>query len=356
MRRAVLAFAALGAWAGCTTFDFPAPGDSGDGSLPTTDASVLSDAGPAEASAAADAFLSPDDAARLCSRIFACPRLAEAIELSLAIPLNTPANPLGFSACMDWLAAPVDPARPGLAQQQSLLQGAARAASCATALAALPVQPERGVDAACAAGCATPNALTVCGSGGGSFVVACAPPTFAQSGDCLSDGGTAECVTMGDCTAGTSCPDSNTLRDCYAAADTSFTDYDCALSGRLCVSGAGRVAGCVVPGKLAPPCLAKQVRDACDGDSVLHCAGGLLPQTEIACGPVGGSCTTSNPAGAARCVRPGDTCTPFDADINQCDGGFITACIGGDHTTIDCMAIGATCQPADATHTAHCGS
>jgi hypothetical protein len=349
MLRDVLAFAAL-AVGGCTTFDFPPPTAATDASTPTSDAGPTFDAGDGGAS-----FLSLDDATRLCTQIFVCPRLAQAIELSLALPVNTPANPLGFSACMDWMASPVDPSRPGLALQQRILQSVANAASCSDAEGALPVQPVRA-DAGCAPGCAATSDLTLCGGGGGAFVVACAAPYFGLPGNCLeSDAGTAECVSLGSCMVGGSCSDSTTLRDCYAPAHTSFTEYNCALSGRQCVSATGTAAACVAPGKLAPPCLPKETRDSCDADAILHCVGGLMPQTEIDCAAVGGSCTTNNAPGVARCVRPGASCTPFDSTMNQCAGGSISVCIAGAPQMIDCTRIHANCQPEDATHTAHCG-
>jgi hypothetical protein len=355
MLRAVLAFAAIAAGGGCTTFDFPAPSAATDASMQASDASPSPDSGADAGPGASVSFLGMDDAIRLCAQIFRCSRLAEAIELSLALPINTPGSPLGFSACMDWMASPVDPSRPGLAVQQGILQSVARAASCSDAEGALPVLPVR-TDAACAAGCAATSELTVCGSGGGAFVASCAPPYFGQSGDCVSsDAGTVNCVSLGSCTAGASCTDSSTLRECYAPAHASFTEYDCALSGRQCATATGAVAACVVPGKLAPPCAAKEARDSCDADSVLHCAGGLMAQTEIKCGAVGGSCTTSNPAGVARCVFPGARCTPLDTTSNQCTGDAISVCIAGVPQTVDCTTIYAHCQPADATRAAHCG-
>jgi hypothetical protein len=254
---------------------------------------------------------------------------------------------------MDWLAGPIDPSRPGLAEQQSILRAVAPTSSCLAAAAALPVQPSQATT--CTNGCAGPAAVNVCPTGGAAFSAACATPYFGQAGTCiLPDGGAAACVTAGPCSGGLSCPDTSTLRDCHPDAATS-TSYDCALSGRQCASGGGMAAACVVPGKLAPPCPAKQLKDTCDGDSVLHCAGDLLAQTEIACGAVGRTCTTQNAAGAARCVGGSDSCNAFDPQQNQCSGTSISVCIGGAKTAVDCATFDAGCVPGDATHTAHCG-
>jgi hypothetical protein len=348
MRRALVALAVLaGAGGACTTFAFSRPPDDAGSDAGT-------DAIPADGPDAGGfpSLLSTDDAARLCAQLFRCPDLAEAVELSLALPVGTPSSPLGFSACMDWLAGPVDPARPGLAEQQSILRAVAPTASCTAAAAALPVQPSQSTT--CTAGCASPNAVNVCPAGGAAFSAACATPYYGQSGTCVADAGASTCVSAGACDSGLSCIDTYTLRDCHPPDDTTFTSYDCALSGRQCASGSGHVAACVIPGKLAPPCLARALKDTCDGDSVLHCAGDLLAQTEIACGAVGRTCSTQNAAGAARCVGTKDQCTPFDPGQNACSGTTITLCVAGGATTFDCSSIGASCVAGDSTHTAHC--
>jgi hypothetical protein len=257
---------------------------------------------------------------------------------------------------MDWAAGPVDPARPGLVNQQTILGKVADAASCTDAFLALPVQTVKA-DGGCVDGCQATSQLTVCGPGGATFETSCSSAWFApgQTGDCItSDAGNALCLSLGQCSAGKSCLDTSTLRECYPG-NASYTAYDCSLSGRQCASGGAKVAACVVAGKLAPPCLLDDVKDECDGDSVLHCAGGLVPQTEIACGPVGGTCSAKNDGGAARCVRAGDACSPFDADQNVCTGQVIGVCIAGKKQTVDCSAIGAMCRGGGSSATGHCG-
>jgi hypothetical protein len=370
MRRAHLALGLLaGAVAGaaCLTFNFARPSESADsGADAPSEAPTTSEAG----AEGGTSFLSPSDAAKLCAQIFRCGRLAEAIELSLALPVNTPASPLNYSACMDWMAGPVDPKRPGLAVQQSILLAVASAVTCAGAQAQLPVEPVKA-DGGCTPGCASATSLTVCSPSGTTFTAACGSDWFGQTGDCfapdsglggnLADGGSALCFSTGSCTSGQSCIDTDTLRDCYHSAPPGFTAWKCSISGRQCASASGNLAACVVPGKLAPPCLFKEVKDTCDGDSVVHCAGGFMPQTELDCAPFGESCSTQNAAGVARCVLPGDAgaCTPFDSDQNQCQGSSVSVCIAGVRQTIDCTGTGlpgtpGTCVGADATHTGHC--
>jgi hypothetical protein len=358
MRRvvAVLAGLCLGA---CTTFDFPAPSGAMDSDASAPDATAPTDAG-AEASpdAGPTSFLDLPTAARLCARTFQCPGLAQAIEASLVIPIATPATPLNFSGCMDWLAGPVDPARIGLSEQRSILQMIASATSCAEAYAATPARP-LDTDAKCLLDtCSDPATLQTC-TLAGSFLLPCKPPLFDQDGGCVVPGTDegALCVTKGACTPGGSCAGTTTYMDCYKLGD-SYTAFDCTLSGRQCVDQGA--AECVSPGHLAAPCPAHGTDDRCDtssGSSVLHCAGGELAETEFDCTATRQTCSTAN--GVARCVGSSDVCNPFmlDGYVNACgDGGStIGLCIGGQRTSFDCSQIGLSCLPATTTQTPHCG-
>ncbi len=113
---------------------------------------------------------------------------------------------------------------------------------------------------------------------------------------------------------------------------------------------------CVSPGKLAPPCPARGVDDRCDGTSVLHCAGGVLAETEFDCSATHQTCNQAG-GGVARCVGASDACTPFltDGTVNVCSGSTISLCVGGQRTSFDCSQIGLSCQPDTNTQTAHCG-
>jgi hypothetical protein len=351
MRRALLALLVLlgVVAAACTAFDFPAPTAGPSDAAPEAPPPDVA----VEAGSSAS-YLSPDDAARLCSLLFQCPHLADAIALSIALPVDTPSSPLGFSSCMDWVAGPIDPERIGLAQQRALLTAVAGATSCATAGAALPVQP---IDAGstCGLTCADPTDLASCTSDGGTFLLPCAPPYFGQSGACFPYDAGALCASTGACTAGLSCSDPSTLRDCLPPTNASFVSYDCTLTARTCaLLSKNALADCVLPGHNTAPCPLHDRRDACDGTSVLACAGGLTAQTEFDCVAVGRSCAVST-AGDARCVGAADTCSPFDADQNQCTGTTIRVCIAGVPASFDCAAIGKGCVGGSATQTAHCG-
>jgi len=354
MRRAMAAVLAVLAPA-CTAFDFSAPtGGAPDASTDAPlDVVTMADAGGADAG---PGFLTVTQAARVCTLVFACPRLGEAIEGSLVIPVATPPTPLNFSGCMDWLAGPVDQGRPGLSEQTMILAGIAQATTCDAAYTASPVHPVDAGATCKASSCLDPSTLETCSSTGGAFTTTCGLPLFDSPGAC-TDTGTAICLTLEQCTAGLSCRGSSTLVDCYAQG-AAYTAFDCTLSGRQCVDKSA--ASCVVPPSLAAPCLPNQAFDGCKGNSVRHCVGTFLGQTELDCAAVGRSCNTIN--GVARCAATGDQCTPFDQDVNICDESGITVCIGGHKQSFDCSSLSGgdggaplTCVSGDATHTAHCG-
>jgi hypothetical protein len=356
MRRAAFVLLVLpgAVGAACTAFDFPPPAVAPADASSSSDATLVD--GPAAEGGASTSYLSTDDAARLCTLLFQCPRLADAIELSIALPLDTPSSPLGFSACMDWAAGPVDPNRIGLASQRQLLAAVASASSCTAAGAALPVQPADG-GTTCGLTCADSTDLASCTPEAGTFVLPCTAPYFGQAGACFADDAGALCVSTGACAAGLSCSDVNTLRECLPPGNATFTSYDCTLTARQCAPLAkNALADCVIPGHNTAPCPLHDRRDACDGDAVLHCAGGLFAETEFDCTAIGRTCSASNSAGAARCVHAaGDTCTPFDAGQNQCSGTTITTCIGGSPVSYDCHGIGKSCITGGPGQTAHCG-
>jgi hypothetical protein len=351
MRRAWLALLVVPgvAAAACTAFDFPAPTAAPSDAAPET---TLPDA--TLEAGTASGYLDTTDAASLCSLLFQCPRLADAIALSIALPLDTPSSPLGFSACMDWVAGPIDPARIGLSSQRTLLANVAKATTCEAAGAALPVQPA-DAGATCGLTCSDPTVLASCTPEAGTFLVPCAPPYFGQSGDCFAADAGALCVSTGACSAGLSCPDMNTLRECLAPDNATFVSYDCTLTGRQCtLLSKNGLADCVFPTHNTAPCPLHDRRDACDGTSVLACAGGLTAQTEFDCQAIGRTCAVST-AGDARCVGAGDTCTPFDSGQNVCTGTAITMCIGGAPSSFDCASIGKSCVAGGPSQTAHCG-
>jgi hypothetical protein len=333
----------------CTTFAFPAP----TGSSP--DAS--SDGNPTDGSAgdggATTSFLDVTSAARVCSLTFKCPQLAAAIEASLVIPVATPATPLNFSGCVDWLAGPISQNRPGLLEQQQVLTAMASAATCEAAFTPLGLQP--GDAAVCTLLSCAGADLETCTPASGPLLSACGAPQYSEPGTCVTTTAASLCMSpvlpVGQtCVFGASCPTPAILDQCHTSG-TSHTEYNCALSGRQCSAAAG---DCVGLNKTTPPCSSKlDSYDGCGTTSVVHCVPGLLSETEFDCRAVDRDCSTAS--GAARCVGANDTCTPFDSTVNTCSGTSVNLCVGGSKVSFDCASIGQACQPESGSQTAHCG-
>ena len=347
LRRTVLAALALLVAGACTTFAFPRPtGSTEDAALPP-------------------GFLDLPHAGALCSLLFQCPGLAEAIEGSLVVPVDTPSSVLDFSGCMDWLAGPVDPGRPGLASQKKILASLAAATTCDQAYASAPVHPVEG--GTCTASACSGSTLEEC-AGGMLFTTPCGPPVFGATGTCVDLAGTVDCVTVlglgVTCSPGVSCSDAGELVDCYVGGK-SFTSYDCSLSGRTCASAVSGVAACAAPDSLAAPCPGKSPDDFCSGSNdagvpvdVEHCVTNSI-QTQFACAPLGETCSAAS--GVARCVRPGAACGALDPREDLCVDGGVSVCVGGVPSVFDCASLAGpdgghlTCIPAAGTQSGHCG-
>jgi hypothetical protein len=89
----------------------------------------------------------------------------------------------------------------------------------------------------------------------------------------------------------------------------------------------------------------------CRGDIVAVCDG--TDESEFDCAAFQGTC--SKQQGAARCVRSGDSCSPFDQNINVCTGASIAVCVGGQASNLDCSQIGMSCKPGVGAQSGHCG-
>ena len=345
---AAAAAVGAGSVASCTIFDFPRPSDAPP-SLPA-------------------GYLDMPTAGRFCAQVFRCPEVAHTITQALAIPLDIPTSVLGFSSCMDWVAGPMDPNRPGLMQQQTILEQVANASSCDSAATAVPVQQiaEAGVPCPNAAlpeqvFCLDEGTFGVCDTKLGTFAAGCNSALFGTTPQtCFStDGGgvlSGYCLsTTTGCTLGKTCPDHVTLRECLPAHLA--TDYNCALSGRVCAAPPNMVgANCVVQNASEPPCVDGGSVDDCDMSSVRHCS--YIEQTEFKCDAVGFVCSASNDGHVPRCApEAGAQCNPFDVQQNVCAGDKISVCIGGRQQSFDCTSIGLHCMPATngGAFTAHCG-
>jgi hypothetical protein len=329
----------------CTTFN-----GLGLPPVPATDGgdAAVGDAAPGPGYTA---YLSLQDAARVCTLVFQCAGLSESITESLALQFSGGTEPSSFPLCMDLLAGPVDPGRPGLAIQRAMLSQLAAATTCAAA-AAIPYVRQM-LDAGCphAESCADGFA-TRC-SAGAVFQTSCDSPLFADGGaTCVlaaaPDGGTGNVAA---CDSPTPCGNTrlfcagDTVHGCDTATGTLYT-YDCSVSGRVCGIGPANLPRC------QDDCLTTTQAWDCKDNAVRVCR--PMVQSELACAPIGASCKTSA-AGTPYCARTGAPCTPFDGKVGTCSGNSIALCINGQPASFDCGAIGQACQSANADQSAHCG-
>lgn len=338
--------------ASCTTFDglaVPPPQDA------STD--VVQEAPPPadvhEASSGPPGYLSTSDAGHLCSLLMQCPYLATSIIDSLAVP----ADPTNYSLCMHWLSGPIPPDRVGLTAQTQALACMAAATTCGGAGACLWDENLAPNDPRCADGSA-PDGGDICGDDGGSvyrcasgYILHCDSAFYASGSRCLTGAdGTHWCALDTNCTVQDSCL--GTLNDFCGVPSNLHFGQSCAYDGYTCGLAANQdsgLAGCFT-GNTYEPCSSPGT--SCSGNTTLQVCDGDM-QSNFDCAALGGTCSTQG--GAAICVKPGDTCTPFDNAVNQCSGSSISLCVGGHPATFDCASIGKTCVPASGGTSGHCG-
>jgi hypothetical protein len=113
---------------------------------------------------------------------------------------------------------------------------------------------------------------------------------------------------------------------------------------------AGIYGACVPPG---PACATAGAR--CEGSTLVRCTGGLasnLRETRVDCARLGWGCGVSD-EGATTCVPP-----PFACALDgppACEGDTLVACAGGANPRFDCRALGFTrCAPAMKGQPARC--
>ena len=331
----------------CTTFDGltvgvhdAAPGDDagGDGS-PGSCTPVDSN----------QALLGVADAARVCTMVAQCPLLSTSLALSNGIPVD----PLTYSMCVHWLAAPVPPARVGTDVQRQVLQCMAKSTSCGQAAACMGFEAMNPGDPRCAdAGPPSRCADNV-------TVVRCDYTEVFHCDNALWGPGS-QCTKASDgsyqCAQGTDCPPSacqgNLITGCMYPAKL-HSDMDCAAGGFTCgpdpqmagavacTSGPNRDDACMAPGQTQ-----------CNGDTVVVCTGYIGSEWDCS-SRTGGKCTSDG--GGARCVVPPTACTPYDANIHVCSGTTVSLCIDGRDVCFDCASIGMKCVEGASGATARCG-
>ncbi len=335
---------ALGATV-CTTFNGLEAASAVDGGIV-----VGSDAGDGAADAGVPGYLPVAKAAKVCSTIFACPELARSIVYSMAIPVDG----LNYSLCVDWLAGPIPPSRVGFGLQASTLECVAKADTCEQAGACLWVEYLAPNDPRCADAGVPEAGDGVCTDDGGTllrctshYALHCASSYYAPGATCLQGSNNyTGCALEQNCTAVTSCVGSVLT---YCAIDNLKYSINCAYGGYGC--GVNEQSGypCIPPDPTVQCNIPGATR--CDSDIVWVCDG--LYESAFDCASMGASC--SDTEGSARCVMPGSTCSPSDADINVCSGTSIDLCHGGRKSSFDCASIGRTCVPGAQGKSAHCG-
>jgi hypothetical protein len=283
-------------------------------------------------------YIGDDKAARLCSRVFACPNLGASIAMSLGVPVSD----TNFSQCVTWINGPIAPNRRGFAYQEEILKCAAEASSCADAAACLPLEKIAANASACSdqtSKCIDSATAVDCSS---LVVSRCDTEGFFPGSACATGSGEAACVS-GTCnTPGDATCDDDTLATCGPAG---VTRAPCAVAGLTCAENA-QGASCAGAGACT-----KAGASVCAGNVVHACDGATLSTFD--CGVIGMSCIEPG-TDAASCAPLDAECTPFSDTVNICSGNKeLTGCVGGKVVTIGCPL--GKCFNAANGKTGHCG-
>ncbi len=339
----------------CTTFDgVTVPPDSGQVIQSVDAGDVMSSCAPVDSPQALATFA---DAARVCALVQKCSQL----NLSLIFSDGIPADPFSYSMCLQWMAGQVPQSRVGLPLQRATIACIARAEQegganvCATAGACLGYEAIAPADPRCGDGGVTSMCL------GATDVLRCdyltiyhcALPDFGPNMKCMkgSDGqyncGSGTCGNMGV---------SQCLGDLLDGCDTSYgliSDVNCASVGQHCGTDPTNQNGIVCltePGKFQTCNTAGAI--LCDAGKVEVCADGAYSEWD--CTSLGETCTMAG--GGARCASShGGSCTPYDPDVDVCNGSVITACVDGAHVCFDCASIGLACSTGEGGPGGRCG-
>lgn len=299
------------------------------------------------------------DAANLCSLVFRCPTLGGSILLSTGLPLvqtDAEARPIvwNYSACIDWLTAPLEAGRVGFDSLREIVLLVAPAATCEQAAALLPFDVAEDPVALCGAStedlCDGADAVA-CPEG---VTAHCEGQLFAPTSKCEDPMMGARGCSLGTCSAPeVRCdPDEPYVVECTASGLNVV--FSCDVYGLSCQAPAGCVAS---SGPTTCTTLGEQ--RCADGDrraracAIRKPSGGLLA-AEVECN--GMAMTCAEEAGSARCMPPKASCSPYDVGQNQCQGNTAIVCVQGAETAIDCGLLGKTCvgPSMDGSKTAHC--
>lgn len=296
-------------------------------------------------------YLSVEDGVRVCHRVHACPLLSAAIARSIGVP----ANPLMFSVCLSWLSGPLPATRFGLDAQAAMLTCIAQSEACNDAFECVYVEPLSDSDPRCSGvvgdQCLMGGTLLDCTT---EIAQKCRTPSYGAGSECeLGLSGAGRCA-LSTCDLATS-PPPRCTSGVYVRCDPATNlrvAQDCNTVGLTCPEGAeGADAQCATADGVFPCDEPGRTVCAPDGTRVRVCDGALA--SEFDCAAMDAVCREEE--SGARCVRPGDACSPATNGIEVCQGSTISLCIGGAGVTFDCKDVGLSCIPASGQERGHCG-
>ncbi len=354
----------LGGVAACTTFNGLSAGDGGspaaknDGGHVTIgdddddsdlDATTHPDGGTSDGSTLdapfdsgqAVSYLTLDVAAALCTRFQSCDYLSDSIQDSMGIPVLA-TETQNFSACVDALAGPLPPKRPGIALQSLVLGCVVNATSCLAAKACLSYEDLDTTDSRCAGKgndelCSGTD-YELCDYGA---IFHCGNAAYVGS-QCINnkDAGP-ECVKDNTCPVNSTCS-TPTVSD-YCTNLGGHAQFDCSIYGDYCDiahDDAGPFSDCFqAAGEEQAGC--DEDKTTCDAKNRVSVCGGAVISV-YDCTALGETCVAG--ASSVSCVPPGAECNPSSAGINVCTGDSLSICVGGVKSTIDCTQYGAFCK------------
>jgi hypothetical protein len=333
----------------CTVFDGlsvpvdDASAEAGEASLP--DGGPSPEAGP-------PGYLSIDDGVKFCANAFKCPFLPSSTINSLGVPVDA----LHFSGCVNWVSGPIPQDRIGLNKQAQWLKCAGDAKTCAQAGSCMWWEIIDPKDARCSGPVGDAGSVGACAEDGGAayyckdgIIAHCSHPGYAPGSTCMvAQNQDRRCAVAKGCSQADSCMSTYEL---YCSTGNLYEGLDCQITGYTCgIDPMGGLIQCLTEGQYKT---CSNIAVTCDqnGAIVSVCDGAQI--NEYKCTSLQGTC--DNSGGTPRCKIPGESCSPYDKDEDQCTGTSISMCIGGRKLSYDCAKAGLTCQPAAGAVSAHCG-
>ncbi|MCL2777818.1 MAG: hypothetical protein FWD73_07420 [Polyangiaceae bacterium] len=125
----------------------------------------------------------------------------------------------------------------------------------------------------------------------------------------------------------------------------------CSMANKTCQADQSQYVGCTGNlGLMCTPPSSSQPASNCSGSWAQSCVSGPPAIDQgIDCSGFGASkCSSSGGNGAACVPSGGDSCSGAVSSQPTCSGDQVSACVDGQHYTIDCTKFGLTCSPVAA--------